>query len=152
MKFLQALNNILQLNRPAYSFLFSGGEPTAYPWFFELLMVIVTMFDKKLSEIRFVTNASRELEFYERLAGIAELAPISMQASIHTDHVKPDHIYELINKLAGKVNLTFSLMHNPACHELACEIFIKLCELRKERHFDLFIAPVREPPDFTRLD
>lgn len=149
---VNALDNIAALNRPSYDFVIGGGEPTIYPHFIETLYLIASKFSRKVDKVQIITNGSRNDDFYTQLKDIGKLIPLSMEVSIHTDHVKPERIYDLIGLLSDSVEIVFPLMFNPVKFELVQEIYSGLLNLRKSHHFGMAIATLREPPDFSLPD
>lgn len=149
---LNALNTIANFNRPMYEFVFGGGEPTIYPNFIELINVISILFKNRINRILIISNGSREINFYTNLKEFAESIPIEVMISLHTEHVNPEHIYQLVESVSSCIRLHFSLMYNPAKLELIKDMTNKLCELRKKYNFSLSITLLREPPKFSTLD
>lgn len=147
-----AVDNLAGLNRPAYEFVLLGGEPTVYPQLLELIHYIDSSLGDRLTRLTIVTNGSRDAAYFNQLADLARRSYIQIMFSIHTDHMRPEHVYELARELDSNLELNFLLMMNPARLELAREIFEGLCSLRSEKAFNLTLQTVYGAPDFVRPD
>lgn len=152
LPFLNTIDNLAALNRPSYSFTIGGGEPTTHPRFLDILQLIAAKFGNKIDKTMVISNGSREIEFYEKLMELAESLRLILIYSIHTDHVKEEHLYKLIEKISPKIHLNLSLMLNPAKYELTKKLFENLLQLRSCYPFSLAVSPLREPPRFDILD
>lgn len=138
-----AVDNIASLNRPWYDFIFTGGEPTLHPHMIDLIYLLHDALKDRVNDILIITNGSRNKELYEKIAEVAKKVNLSMQISIHTDHVDMTHILELIENLSSDVNIYFNLMFNPAKVEEVRLIYDIMYEYRKMFPFDMGIATIR---------
>ena len=139
-----AVDNIASLNRPWYDVILTGGEPTIHPHVGDLMYLLQSTLKDRLNEILLISNCSRNEGLYDAVADLSKRINISMQLSIHTDHVDMEHILKLIEKLSGKVNFFFNLMFNPAKRDMVHEIYDILYEYRKHFLFGLIIATIRK--------
>ena len=137
-----AVDNIASLNRPHYDIMFTGGECTLHPHMVDLIYMLRDTLQDRLRELLIITNGSRNEKLYKKVAEAAKSVNISMQVSVHTDHVDMEHFLDLIELLANDVNLYIPLMFNPAKREEVHLIFDILCEYRKRFPFYLSVAPV----------
>ena len=151
-----AVDNIASLNRPWYNVTLSGGEPTLHPHISDLVVMLHENLKERLNWLEIITNGSRNKDFYESIADVSKLAPISLTISIHTDHVDMTHILELIEKLSRNVRIHFSLMFNPAKLEEVYLIYDILFEYRKKFPFLMNVATLRDgdrlDPRYTKED
>lgn len=151
-----AVDNIASLNRPHYDIILVGGEPTIHPHMMDLIYMLRDTLQERLREVSIVSNGSRNEELYRKIADIAKSVNISMQISVHTDHVDMEHILELIELLANDVNLYIPLMFNPDKREEVHLIFDILCEYRKRFPFRMEVKTIRLPncidPRYTEDD
>lgn len=138
-----AVNNIASLNRPHYDITFTGGEPTIHPHMIDLIYMLRDKLQERLREILIITNGSRNEKFYQKIVEIAKSLNISMQVSVHTDHVDMEHFLELIELLSNNVNLYIPLMFNPDKREEVHLIFDILCEYRKRFPFNMEVKTLR---------
>lgn len=144
-----AVDNIASLNRPWYDIVFSGGEPTFHPRITELIIMLHEKLGKRLNHILIITNGSRNNALYEKIADLAKEISISMNISIHTDHVDMNHILDLINNLSAAVKLNFAIMFNPDKREFVHEIYDIMLEQRKKFYFNFDVMQIR---DGDRID
>lgn len=153
-----AVNNIASLNRPWYDIVFSGGEPTILPQFFDLISMLYETLRERLNKIIIITNGSRNESLYGKITEIAKSVTVNLSISIHTDHVDMEHILEIIEKLSSDVNMDFSLMFNPDKREFVHQIYETMLEQRKKHRFYMNVLLIRDgdrvdprytPEDFT---
>lgn len=148
-QFRIAVDNIASLNRPWYEVTLTGGEPTIHPHIFDLLSMLHETLRERLNWILIITNGSRNKSLYEKMFDLAKSVKITMQISIHTDHVEMPHILELIENLSENVNMHFALMFNPAKREFVHEIYDTMFEYRKKYWFSMNVVTLR---DGARVD
>lgn len=151
-KFLIALENIRRLNRSAYYFTLAGGEPTAHPAFLDLIYAIKTIFKERVKNITFVSNGSRNAEFFKGLSQVTTSINTRMIISIHQEYAEIAHIRDIIKIMSDSCQLTFSLMFHPNYFEKTKEWITALCEARKEHNFWVTVALLRSGPNYDRLD
>lgn len=151
-KLVNAVNNLAAMNRPLYEMVLLGGEPTVHPRLPELLLHAESRLQGRLRKVTIVTNGSREPEWFNQLADQARRLPLLITVSIHAEQVNPEHIYNLIHKLDPALQLHFIVMMHPEKKELVAQIHGKLCELRAQRVFDVWMQPIFAPPAFTSID
>lgn len=151
-----SVENIASLNRPWYDVSFSGGEPTLHPHFFDLINLLQENLKDRLNSLTIISNGSRNLSFYEKIADVAKSINVKLTISIHTDHVDMEHIIELIENLSKHLNFTLALMFNPARREEVHLIYDILFELRKKYPFNINISLLRDDdhvdPRYTQED
>lgn len=109
----------------------------------DLLYMLNDALKERLNNILIISNGSRNNELYREIATIAKKINISMQISIHTDHVDMVHILELIENLSSDVHISFSLMFNPAKREEVHWIYDIMYEYRKRFPFEMEIVTIR---------
>lgn len=148
----RAVDHLDSINRPAYKFTLSGGEPTIHPEFFRLIEYLAERLGERLNYILIISNGSRQGKLYEKLAQLAEGINLNMLVSLHTEYANAEHIEELIRKLADKMSITFNLMFNPERRGFTRQLHQMLCEMRREHAFCMNIALLRMPPAFDVLD
>lgn len=111
------ISRIASLNRSEYIFGFSGGEPTIYPHFQDMLGLLMDTIGEKLTNVYIITNGSRQGKLYDRIAEFSACIPFNITVSIHTDHAHQEHIDYLTQLLSEKCHLKYNLMFNPAKKE-----------------------------------
>lgn len=151
-KMVNAVENLAALNRPSYEFAILGGEPTIYPHMPELLYHIDSRLAGRVSRITVVTNGSRDPEYFNQFAELARRVYLQIMLSIHTEQVNPRHLYRLAREIDPAIELNYLLMLNPAKLEFCQEIYSALCELRREKAFELTLQTVYEGPEFVKPD
>ena len=114
-----------------------------HPHMMDLIYLFHDALKDRLNDFLIITNGSRNRKLYEKLAEIAKKVNISMQISIHTDHVDMEHMLELVENLSKDVNLYFPLMFNPAKREEVHLIHDIMYEYRKRFPFTLSAETVR---------
>lgn len=134
----------MSLNRPWYNIVLGGGEPTIHPHIFDLIAMLHERLGNKLNHVLIITNGSRNESFYEKLAEIAKTVYITLNISIHTDHVDMSHILKLIENLSSDITISFSLMFNPDKREMVYDIYATLLEYRKKYWFNMLIYLLRD--------
>ena len=139
-----AVNNIASLNRPWYEINFSGGEPTLHPHLVDLIVMLHEKLEERLNKVLIITNGSRNMAFYKKIADIKNLINITMQISIHTEQVDMAHILELIETLSKDINIRLALMFNPVKREEVHLIYDILFEYRKIFPFSMNINLLRD--------
>lgn len=139
-----AVDNIASLNRPFYNVVFSGGEPTIHPHIFDLVSMLYDSLGQRLNHILIITNGSRNKNLYDKVADISKSVSISLNISIHTDHVEIPHILELIENLSSNVIMNFTIMFNPDKRELVRDIYETMLEYRKKFYFNIGVAMIRD--------
>ena len=102
-----------------------------------------------LNHILLITNGSRNKNLYRVLARLAKFVNISINVSIHTDHVDMAHILELIENLSADIKMHFAIMFNPDKREFVHEIYDMLLEYRKKYWFGMAVTMLR---DGARVD
>ena len=138
-----AVNNLASLNRPWYDLIFTGGEPTLHPHMIDLIYMLNDTLQDRLNNIMVISNGSRNARLYQKIAELAKTINISMQISVHTDHVDMAHILEIIENLSSDVSLYFPLMFNPAKREEVHLIYDIMYEYRKIYPFDMEVVTIR---------
>lgn len=120
---------------------FTGGEPTLYPRFVELVREL-----KSLGFIQsIITNGSVKLSTYEELAGLLQQVCLTY----HIESVKHEHFKNVLKIFAGvirtHVNLTCIPGRTQECLEIAKELFalnpqasFNLKVLRKDFKHELY--------------
>lgn len=155
-QFQAAVDNIASLNRPWYDVKLGGCEPTIHPRIFDLIVMLHEKLKDRLNNITIITNGSRNMSFYEKIAAIAKEVDILLRISIHTEYVDMEHILELIENLSSNADLRFTLMFNPAKHEEVHLIYDILFEYRKRFWFTLNVVTLRDgdrvDPRYTSED
>ena len=144
-----AVNNIASLNRPWYRITLGGGEPTIHPHFFDLLNMLHETLGENLNQVLIITNGSRNIDFYKKVADLAKFIPIKLTVSVHTDHANMEHILKLIENLSNDIELAFNLMFNPDKREEVKLIYDILFESRKMYPFEMNSFLIRQG---VRLD
>ena len=137
-----AVDNIASLNRPYYDIILMGGEPTIHPHLMDLIYLLRDTLQNRLRDLLIISNGSRNEKLYKKIAETAKGLNISMQLSVHTDHVDMPHFLDLIEFFSKDVNLYIPLMFNPDKREEVHLIFDILCEYRKRFPFNMDVAPV----------
>ena len=79
----QAIENIFLLNKKNINFYFLGGEPTIYPYFFNILEKIYSY--RNLNEVLIQSNLSRSYSWFKKL--INKFPKIRIAASYHNHQV-----------------------------------------------------------------
>ena len=97
----------------------------------------------RLNHVLIITNGSRNKTLYDNVANLAKSFSISMNISIHTDHVDMSHILQLIENLSQNVDLNFSIMFNPDKREMVHEIYDTMFEYRKKYGFKMGVVTLR---------
>lgn len=139
-----AVDNIASLNRPRYSITLSGGEPTLHPHFFDVINLLHEKLNERLNWIRVISNGSRNVRFYKKIADVSKSVNMLLKISIHTDHVDMRHILELIENLSEDLHLHFAVMFNPDKREEVHLMYDILFEYRKRFPFTMEITPLRD--------
>lgn len=151
-----AVDNIASLNRPWYDVFLSGGEPTIHPHIFDLIYMLHEKLGERLNRLSIITNGSRNKSLYGRIIDVAKYTKLNLKISIHTDHVKMDHILELIENLSADIDISFSLMFNPDKREFVHEIYDTMFEYRKKYQFSMNVVTIRDrdivDPRYTQED
>ena len=93
-KLKHAVDNIFKIDKEYYTFTLLGGEVTYYPYFLELVEYIYS-FDKKIS-ISLITNASKNVSYFEKLLSYVGNNNFSMHFSIHFEYADIEHIKDII--------------------------------------------------------
>ena len=150
-KLKHAVDNIFKIDKEYYTFTLLGGEVTYYPYFLELVEYIYS-FDKKIS-ILLITNASKNISYFEKLLSYVGSNDFMMTFSIHFEYADIEHIKNLIllfNKYKMTINIDFML--HPEYKEKIKLYFDELIKMKEEYYFNFNIVELREPPNFTNID
>lgn len=99
---------------------------------------------ERLTGVIIITNGSRNEKLYRGLAELAKSIDITMQISIHTDHVDMNHILDIIEKLSANITMSFALMFNPDKREFVHEIYDMMFEARKKYWFGMNVITLRD--------
>ena len=142
-KLQHAVDEVLKIDKKFYNFIIYGGEPTFYPYLYELIEYIYS-FDNKNITIQLITNASKNLDYFKNLISHIKKEFFNMIISIHIEYANIEHIKE-VAKLFYKNNLRIllKLMIIPDYKEKAYKYFDELIELRKYSYFDLELSAVQ---------
>lgn len=137
-------DNLLELNRDDYLICIAGGEPFVFPYLAEVIEHIGSSYKNKLDNIYIISNGSRNIELYRKLAKISTKIALNLFISIHTDHAELDDINFMISELSDNICLNFSLMFNPAKREKTKKFHEALLNLREIYPFNVAIRTLRE--------
>lgn len=149
---IRGLESIERLSPDSYDIALTGGEVTALPYFNDFLYLLVSRLDQKIKHIEIYSNGFRDYTYFNSICDILKNLSCSILISIHTDHARSEHIYELVSNMSGNVHLNLSLMFNPAKFELVKELYQNLFKLREKKFFELSIVTLRQPPAFALPD
>lgn len=132
-------DKIFKMNKEKYTFIFSGGEPTIYPYFMELIKYI--SFNNK-SDIFLSSNSHKNTNYFSELFKINNF---NLIFSIHLEYTKMEHIKDVI-KCANNFNkyIMLSLMVNPELKEKCKLFFDELLEYRKKYYFGLDLGMIHD--------
>ena len=150
-KLKSAVDKIFKIKKDYYTFTLLGGEVTYHPDFLELVKYIYS-FDAKIS-ILLISNASRNIEYFDKLLSYVGNNEFSMNFSVHFEYADLNHVKELI-KLFNKYKYTINvdLMLHPEYKEKIYKFFDELIDMKKYYFFNFGMTELREPPDFSKID
>ena len=147
-----AVDKIFQIEKEYYTFTLLGGEPTYHPDFLELIKYIYSFTNKNIS-ILVVSNASRNVEYFEKLLQYVGNNKFYMIFSVHFEYADINHIKELILLFDKyKNNICIKLMLHPEYEEKIKNYIYEIFELNKIYNFTFNLAFLKEPPNFTHID
>ena len=138
---------IISLERSRYLFAFVGGEPTIHPDLENLIKYLHERLGER-AEYSVITNASRSVKYYERLAEACRGAKLGFTCSFHTESAKSEHFSGFIRTLSDKARINIPLMYNPERRDYVREVFSIFYELRREYSFSFNVVLLQNPPDF----
>ena len=147
-----AVDKIFQIEKEYYTFTLLGGEPTYHPDFLELIKYIYSFTNKNIS-ILVVSNASRNVEYFEKLLQCVGNNKFDMMFSVHFEYADIEHVKEIIflfNKY--KKNIRIHFMLHPNYQEKIKSYFDKIIELKKDYNFIFELIELSEPPNFNKID
>lgn len=147
-----AVDILATQNRPMYDIVFSGGEPTTHPHFFDIVQYCAERLDERLNYIQIISNGSRNGKLYDRLAQISADIPLNLLISLHTEYVDLAHIISIIANLSRSAGLSFNLMFNPERREKTVELHKTLSAIRSYFPFGMQITLLRAGKDYSVID
>ena len=146
-----AVDKIFEIDKEYYTFNLVGGEVTYHPHFLDLIEYICS-FNKKIY-ILLISNGSKPVNYFEKLLQITSNINFKLMFSVHFEYANIEHIQELIilfNKYQKKISI--KLMLHPEYQEKIKQYYDILIELKKKYNFSIYLAELREPPDFNKVD
>lgn len=129
-------DKIFSINKKKYTFMFSGGEPTIYPYFKDLVNHISSkIYENKYIYIYLFSNGHKSVNYFEELFQIKNFF---LNFSIHLEFFKIEHLKEII-QAANKYDkyIMCSLMLNPNFKDMYKNIYDELLEFRKKYFFGI---------------
>ncbi len=141
------VDKIFNINKERYVFLFSGGEPTIYPQFKELIKYILK---NKNSFAYLFSNTHKNENYFQDLFIMDNFY---LNFSIHLEYANIDHVKNII-KYANNFNkyIMVSLMVNPDLKEKCILFFNELLEYRKQYFFGLDLGLIYDNNNDIGLD
>lgn len=145
-------DNLLATNRTSYLISIAGGEPTFYPYLIPVLEHIGETYKNKLNYLSIISNGSRDISFYERIAFLSQSIPILLTISIHLERANLDHIKMILDTVASNTSLCFNLMFHPGFREKITFFHEQMLEWRKDYPFGMSISLLRELKNGNIID
>uniref|UniRef100_UPI003F4C2617 radical SAM protein n=1 Tax=Brachyspira catarrhinii TaxID=2528966 RepID=UPI003F4C2617 len=126
------VDKIYSIKKNKYIFMFSGGEPTIYPYFKELCNYIL---QNNNSYIYLFSNTHKSTDYFSELF---EIENFYLNFSIHLEYANIEHVKDII-KYANEKNkyIMISLMMNPDLKEKYILFFDELLEYRYKYFFGM---------------
>ena len=139
-------DKIFSINKDKYTFVFSGGEPTIYPYFIDLAEYLSK---NKNTHIYLFSNGHKNKDYFSKLFSINNF---NFNFSVHLEYANISHIKELI-KLANTYNkyIMVSLMMNPDKKEKYELFFDELLEYRKYYYFGIDLAIIHNNEKIDKI-
>lgn len=136
-----AVKQIKSLNKEKYQISFTGGEPTVYPRFNDLLELILSTIGQNVS-IVIVTNLSRANSFYKKFIDRFQEfnKNISFVTSFHFEFADKDSFIQKIKLLiSNNFHVTVNLMAPPQYMRIVKELIGVLRDIDSQR---IIINPI----------
>ena len=128
-------DKIFAMNKNKYTFIFSGGEPTIYPYFIELVEYI-TRHDNVY--IYLYSNGHKNTNYFSSLF---EIKNFFLNFSIHFEFFNIEHLKKIIKCSNNyKKYIMCSIMLNPNFKSEYINTYKELLEFRKNYFFGIDLA------------
>jgi MoaA/NifB/PqqE/SkfB family radical SAM enzyme len=102
----------------------SGGEPTLYKYFTELVNQICSNFNNWYIEI--LTNGSRTIKWWETFAKQNEFKNLRVNISFHPEFADANHLLEVCKILHNNIDTSVQILYKPQYKEKCSHFYTEL--------------------------
>lgn len=150
---INTLNRLFNFNYKSYFIILTGGEPTIYPNFLDIVKYINNINQKNIY-LNIISNGSRSCNYYEELfKSVSNIKYFTLRISIHLEYANIKHIQDIII-LANKYNknVLISFMLHPLLKKEIKFFYERLFALRKNYIFNMSFDELQDGKDYDKID
>ena len=149
---INTLNRLFNFNYKKYFIILTGGEPTIYPNFLDIVKYINSI--EKTIYLNIISNGSRSCNYYEELfKSVSNIKHFTLRISIHLEYANIEHIKDIIilaNKY--KKNILINFMLHPLLKNERSLFYEELFALRKNYIFNISFDELQDGKYYNKVD